>query len=102
MSAPVTNLVEQIRAVLGPGGKGWYKGGMHGPDGRSCLLGAAALASAMKAECILDSVIREQYPDRCVPWTISAIPRFNDHPDTVWADVELVLDKASVRWEVQA
>jgi hypothetical protein len=45
--------------------------------------------------------IRELYPERYREhWDESEnIWGFNDHEETVQADVETVLDKAAVRWE---
>jgi hypothetical protein len=51
---------------------------------------------------LMRQTIAEQFPDRAAfPAAISTVWQFNDHPDTTWADVDLVLDKAARRWDEQ-
>lgn len=69
---------------------------------RMCLWGAIVIAAEAEGRLdhaddieaagdILYRVIKEQYPGRVFPVTISF---FNDHPDTTFADIRLVLEKA--------
>jgi len=86
------------------GGRLWHQGSLRGPDGSACLVGALLDAATGQREVdrvayLLGDVIQEQYPD--LPGVagsrLAALPTFNDHPDTTWADVDLVLDKAARR-----
>jgi hypothetical protein len=53
---------------------------------------------------VLVEIIREQFPDRANPAhaPADAVTMFNDHDDTTWDDIEMVLEKAIVRVEEQA
>ena len=102
------NPIEKVRARL-DGGRKWRKGQLgdyDDPNASVCLRGAiysvigttfAAANHRIAIEEPLRDTIREQYPDRRD--YSAAVPTFNDHPDTTWADVELVLDKASIAWD---
>jgi hypothetical protein len=105
------NEIEQIRDVLANGDK-WLKGKMDDLEGRHCLMGAVVTVDyqfgltvatdglfTFEATRLIDQVIREQYPDRLHWKDWHGVPGFNDHEDTDWADIETVLDKASVLWE---
>jgi hypothetical protein len=92
------NPVEHVRANLGRDGKRWHKGSLDGPGESMCLIGACMSALTRLAIGPIVEVVGEQYPDRVRAY-YKAIPSFNDHPDTTWADVERVLDKASARWD---
>lgn len=84
---------------------GWHQGDYasnDSPRSRVCVLGAANRAAGRYAtdeigldlewEAAVRDVISEQFPDRAV-----MVHNFNDHPDTTFADVELVLEKAQIR-----
>lgn len=113
------NDIDLVRQTLGPDGERWLKGALHNADHtRWCLIGAIeeSIAKALErpehvASCAfirwaeerndrvvrlcsaLDTIIEEQYPDRHDD-ELDVIPGFNDHPATVWQDIEAVLDKA--------
>ena len=105
------NVLDQARARL-DGGKKWQKYGLTGIYGRVCLvqaLGEASRGSGVTLykglKAVID-VVAEQYPDRGLdrndhPRLGVSIPAFNDHPDTTWADIEAVLDKAARRLDEQ-
>jgi len=108
------NVLDQARQRL-DGGKKWCKGAFRKGDSR-CLTGAICFASVNRdadsapmgfsAWFAVDDVIREQYPDRGLDLTqhtglCVSIPAFNDHPDTTWADIDAVLDKAARRLDEQ-
>lgn len=78
--------------------KGWCKGGFDGPDGSHCIVGAFRGFLSMARLQSLEGILREQYPDR-IAGRLCPIPNFNDHPDTTFADVERVLEKAAIKWE---
>lgn len=102
------NPIEKIRARL-DGGNKWMKGDLFDDNEGVCLLGAAQFVEtgaheigfgSLETVAPLRSVILEQFADRVQNMDLWApLPHFNDHEDTTWADVELVLDKASLRWE---
>lgn len=99
------NPIEKIRARL-DGGNKWVKGTLSNESGY-CMIGAAKAEGVRLYGDVIGEVIVEQYADRVSPFYRDVvrlhpsvgIPGFNDHEDTVWSDVELVLDKASLRWE---
>jgi hypothetical protein len=66
-------------------------------SGRYVQVGDSRAVQAIAART-LDEVAGEQYPDRHY-LGLRPAAAFNDHPDTTWADVEVVLDKASVLWD---
>jgi hypothetical protein len=97
------NPVEQVRERL-DGGRRWCKGNFGDIAGNRCLVGAARYGGAISAVPPIAAVIQEQYPERLTPFVVHVggggiVAIFNDHPDTIWADVDLVLDKASVLWD---
>jgi len=101
------NVLDEARDRL-DGGRKWHQGSMRGPGGGVCLVGALldtarTQSDVDRASYLLGDVIQEQYPD--LPGVtgsrLAALPTFNDHPDTVWADIELVLDKAARRLDEQ-
>lgn len=83
---------------------GWIKGRYH-KDEASCLLGASIHTSTTRwftnndisDNSLIKAIIDAEYPDRVEPDT--QVVSFNDHPDTTFADVERVLEKAAVKWE---
>lgn len=87
----MSELAEGLRATLErlDGGRRWCKGVFWSGD-RWCLLGALT-PPRMEAWQAIVGVACEQFPERFLGVSIT---RFNDHPDTTWADVELVLEKA--------
>jgi hypothetical protein len=106
------NPIEAVRARL-DGGRKWHKGelGDVDGDGSVCVIGAcqAVYWSGAKHDAYTDirdtiaAVVLEQYRDRVRNVDLmtggSPIPSFNDHDATTFADVEVVLDKASVAWD---
>lgn len=107
------NDVARVREVLGADGEHWIKGQLHNDERTAfCLAGAlqhlthvndvtvrsvdeviAVMNKINRATVMITKVITEQYPER----RGRTIARFNDHPDTAWADVAAVLDKAEQR-----
>lgn len=94
------------------GGKRWIKGNLYDDDGGrgSCLLGAFSRVGVSWASYddiginAVKDIIRDQYPERCndsggVPITSTnfPIPNFNDHPDTIFDDVRVVMEKAAIK-----
>lgn len=90
---------------------GWTQGRISDDEGRVCMQGACIkgqVAYRSLASVIVE-VIKEQFPDRydtrlagieqhslnALPGTV--IVNFNDHPETKFEDVQLVLEKTSVR-----
>lgn len=82
---------------------GWCKGKWTAPTGEHCISGAAIEAGTSlyqpgpHGDCTsfghaLYDVIDEQFPDRPM-----SVVGFNDHKDTTFADVELVLEKAALK-----
>lgn len=87
---------------------GWTKGAMGGQGRPSCLLGAIQEIGGYKSlydhARIPRAVAMELYPDR----TNATLPedfgtmrgnlvKFNDHPDTVLADILIILQESSKR-----
>ena len=82
--------------------RGWVSGVPHGPNGEVCLAvgytaacGKGALdlyrdKNASEAYIRLAGLIRDQYDMQLVD--------FNDHPDTTFEDVALVLKRADELW----
>lgn len=87
--------------------KGWNQGNYGPTAGPNCILGAFMYELSLREcelwgdECIegLETVLLEQYWERTVKGDMTHVPNFNDHPDTTFADVEKVLEKAAVKWE---
>lgn len=78
---------------------GWYKGGLQDARGARCINGALMVAPSSILH--ISGVILEQFPDRVKLYANGSpsIAFFNDHPDTTFADVELVLEKAQIRYD---
>lgn len=57
-------------------------------------------ADAFQAKDLLMEVIREQFPERLKRFSEN-IPTFNDHPDTTFEDVRLVIEKAAIKEQEQ-
>jgi len=97
------NLIERVRNRL-DGGRHWFQGGPVGLTEAGC--GGVCLLLALDQDDdhayvvqtqLISHVIDEQFPDRNDRDGYSTpIPFFNDHPDTTWDDVDLVLHKASM------
>lgn len=85
---------------------GWCKGSFHDMTGAYCIRGAGhqcRITSGHPYLLAVGEVAREQFPER-IPadlatdrFTSNDVVRFNDHPDTTFADVEAVLEKAQLR-----
>ncbi len=95
------NPFETMKARLAGGAK-WIKGAER-TDAGWCLYGALVEArySTFGELNFLCEVAREQYPDRMNRPGIPTISQFNDHEDTTWPDIELVLEKTALRWDEQ-
>lgn len=84
--------------------KGWRKNGFGDWTGPNCIVGAHMTLNNetnknfRSFRTFLVSIIHEHYSDRS-EGRLETIPNFNDHPDTTFADVERVLEKAAVKWE---
>lgn len=108
---PFEAALDRLRA------RGWIKDHVGYSTGPNCIRGALLfegsavdavdvsfwkithLEPRLNAAIILE-VIREHYRDRCRNLaTGRGVSLFNDHPDTTFADVERVLEKAAVKWE---
>jgi hypothetical protein len=77
---------------------GWYQGDMFCPDNESaCIKGAMVGSNVFGVLDIIRDVVEEQFADR-INWQphVDPIVQFNDHPDTTYADVVMVLEKAAV------
>lgn len=77
--------------------KGWGKGLQRRP--RICMVDAvhALVRQESDMSCLYrwGAIIWQEYPERITsPMCCNGIPAFNDHPDTTWADVERILEKA--------
>jgi hypothetical protein len=97
------NPIEQVRERL-DGGRKWCKRSLADDDGSFCLIGAAVRQQPLlvvRSVPLIVAVVQEQYPDRVAWFAVGGgvVSSFNDHPDTTWADVDAVLDKASVLWD---
>jgi len=95
------NVLDQARDRL-DGGRAWCKNVDRDGQGRMCIVGAIGSLGLdqegyQATRAVLEGVIAEQYPYRGIH-TIHGtvmVSVFNDHPDTTWADVDVVLDKAA-------
>lgn len=100
---PIDAIAERL-----DGGRLWIKGDLgscYEPTEPVCLVGsqwaldgarnAFVMACASRLICY---VIRERYPER-IDLDCWVQRDFNDHPDTTWEDVALVLKDASARWD---
>ena len=77
---------------------------------RSCLvgwvrkieneLGNQYQGDSIKAKDLIMEVIKEQFPERLNRFNQN-IPSFNDHPDTTFEDVRLVIEKAAIKEQEQ-
>lgn len=96
---PAENILDALRK------NGWGKGQSVSKDGAICV-GHACEWSMMSMDKTLGAllpVLNEQFPER-LNWMhykigLGPVVAFNDHPDTTFADVERVLEKAAIRWE---
>lgn len=86
---------------------GWCKDIWRNEKGEHCLMGAFIAAynndqmetwndAEWPGYDIVQDVVREQFPERGGLGLSSEI-LFNNHPDTTFADVEMVLEKAQLR-----
>lgn len=83
---------------------GWTKGASMNSRGEMCIGGACETGEVGFSPAIqaIATVIRDQFPERvrdAINPSMGIVVRFNDHPDTTFADVERVLEKAAVKWE---
>lgn len=81
---------------------GWCKQIWRDEQGRHCLMGAFLEVYGENNTWVgyseVQDVVREQFPDRGGLAGACEI-LFNNHPDTTFADVELVLEKAQLRYD---
>jgi hypothetical protein len=100
-----TNPIEAVRSRL-DGGRKWHKGSFSDAGGEKvCLLGAlddVLLGADVRMTTLDDlrTVIVDQYRDRLTADQVMRgliVAPFNDHRDTCWADIEVVLDKVAVQ-----
>lgn len=102
MGEVMDNPAERVLDVLRL--RGWSKGESFGPNGQRCVGAACEIPGGMSEPVTLIArIINEHYADRTVEHicntSMATIVSFNDHPDTTFADVERVLEKAAVKWE---
>ena len=94
MDNPFEVMLDRLRHV------GWQQGHEGGISGPNCLHGAARYTGITGYGAFILTIIQEQYPEHSAfPGWQPTIMSFNDHPDTTFADVERVLEKAAVKWE---
>lgn len=98
---------------------GWTKHHMFGSDRSACIMGAfevVVLGNTKESVSIesgvntverngywnridiVTKIVREQFPGRD-KGTGFTIANFNDHRDTTYDDVIMVLEKASIKWD---
>lgn len=103
---------ETVDAVMSPldvlRRVGWIKDDEVDDDGRRCMIGAASVVwprqwgdprfTAFNDH--VEAVISEQFPERWQPYDEGIRPAayFNDLAETTLEDVELVLEKAQIRY----
>ncbi len=85
---------------------GWIKGKLGHKTYGFCLLGSMYMLEGeenygIKAqqEKLLLGVIKEQYPIIYDNFLSPTVDKFNDHDDIGQEDVEMVLEKAAVKWD---
>ena len=105
----MTNTLREAIRVLSRAG--WTKDAFTDGGGRHCLQGAlyeaygqcpfdsgqlnVRLSPEMAEDVrLVNEVIEAQFTER---YGGVGISRFNDHPDTTWEDVVLVMEKAALR-----
>lgn len=100
---PIDAIAERL-----DGGRLWIKGELGAyfdPTESVCLVGSQCALDSVytkfamaAAACLIRDVICERYPQRFDDLDCWTQRDFNDHPDTTWEDVALVLKDASSRW----
>lgn len=75
---------------------GWHKGALRNPNGTEvCLVGAHVEAGVRGTDCLIEDAIEQLFPEQVAPPNgLRVVARFNDHPDTTFEDVILVLKHA--------
>lgn len=87
--------------------RGWLQGTSGPEEGPNCLMAANRLTNGKDQDQIrkfvndVRPIIVEQFPER-VAFECFGVAQFNDHPNTTFEDVILVLDKAALQFEEQA
>lgn len=116
------NIAHEMLRIL-PSHRSWTRDQLMAGTRRRCLAGARLrtqgfLGFLREGECnlaplnhdpytqLLARIIREQFPERA--WRdlsgqtretpVRHVISFNDHPNTRFADVRMVLEKAAVEW----
>lgn len=105
---PYRNALDLLRQT------GWTKGIAFAPDGRRCLVGAGMFSRSLIMDVIneyfpgrtqydparsMDALGVDQEPDTPISYPSGGLPNFNNHPDTTFDDVELVLEKTAIKYE---
>jgi hypothetical protein len=84
---------EKLSLAL-PSEESWCKGKMYTCGGQCCLFGAVKLVTIGLIPAVGDA-IKKHFGDRMgnIAEYGYLISSFNDHPETVWADVKKVIDE---------
>lgn len=116
MSSMADNPIEKVRNRLSHG-EYWQKdelGAFRHSNTKVCLMGAFYSAHGADMVCnrptkygvdLVSKVVEEQFPDRIenrltLPIKLDTFPVwFNDHDQTTWDEVDLVLEKAAGLWD---
>ncbi|MDE1882292.1 MAG: hypothetical protein KGI89_17290 [Euryarchaeota archaeon] len=93
----VTNPIDKASLYLQT--HGWIKGRMLQPTGAACMLGALVVSdlSLRHHDAAFDAILNVLA--RRFPTAPMSIQYFNDHPATMWEDVQSVLAEASAEYE---
>ena len=83
------------------GGKKWIKRMTRDGHGNMCILGSLRSARMKKIIDLIAAEVRGHYPDRVLilSQATASVANFNDHPDTTFDDVRVVMEKADLRLE---
>ena len=87
---------------------GWIKGQTKDKDGQCCLIGAlqqvVGYKNSLRDRSLPREVAMELFPERTkgvdkpdMASTHGNLVQFNDHPDTVLADILIILQESSKR-----
>lgn len=96
--------MSEIQEVINAfdGGSRWIKDKLFDLDGKVCLLGAFCVTGVSLSDerkTLIANTIKEMFPERLhsAADIAGAIIWFNDHNDTIYADVEAVLQKVEAK-----
>lgn len=85
---------------------GWHQGSARSDDGKRCAVNALMKVHGINTnytrsyqldQRALQRVIAEQFPERSDGWT--SVIQFNDHPSTIWDEIETTFVKAAIKQE---